>query len=129
MQTLACRSPIDLVQSSLTNSLLMNPLHNRALVRFFAVLAVFVFVGDLVVDAAADLRGDHCASSMSDSSPAHEKAPCSHCSCATHTGAVVVTDGRMQIAKEMQPTALLAFENGMKAVRRAASIDHPPQLA
>src|ERR1043166_7773328 len=62
--------------------------------RFLALAGVVVFcafAGDIVADSIADLRGDHCTSQTSQSDSHHEKAPCSHCSCAVHNGTVIAS--------------------------------------
>jgi hypothetical protein len=100
----------------------------KIFLRMLAALALLTFVGDLAADTYADLRGDHCDAQASHSSPAQEKSPCSHCSCATHTGAVVLPDFATRIAKANKLTALLPTDQGIRPIRRSAAIDHPPQL-
>jgi hypothetical protein len=97
--------------------------------KLAAILAVLVFSGDIITDAIADLRGDHCVSQTSQSDSSHEKAPCSHCSCAIHVGAVVITNSTMRVGRDL-PAAVFVFIAGESAPRAVpAAIDHPPQLA
>lgn len=107
----------------------MKFLHHKRLLRLLAALALLLFVGDLAADSVADLAGDHCTPATSQSSPEHEKSPCSHCSCETHIGAVVVVDFAISLGREVQATARLATLDEPGPTRLAGSIDHPPQLA
>jgi anaerobic selenocysteine-containing dehydrogenase len=107
----------------------MKLLHHKRFLRLLAALALFAFAGDLAADVYADFRGGHCDAQSSQSSPTHEKSPCSHCSCAAHIGAVVVGDFAVRIVKNTQLTDLGIFDDGARPTRRATSIDHPPQLA
>jgi hypothetical protein len=91
------------------------------------LVALFVFTGDLGADAVADLRGDHCVSESSQPAPSHEKAPCSHCSCAVHTGAVVISDA-LRFVADVQSSSLFLETNVPAPSRLASTIDHPPQL-
>lgn len=96
--------------------------------RLLAAFALFTFAGDLTADAIADAAGSHCDAQSSQSSPNHDKGPCSHCACATHTGAVVIGEFGMRIPKAPELTDLLPSDAGMRPTRLSASIDHPPQL-
>lgn len=104
-------------------------LHNTRLLRLLAALALILFAGDLSADLAADLMGAHCASQSSESAPDQEKSPCSHCSCAVHTDAVVIADFVMRIGADVAPRARLRGDEESSPTRLAGSIDHPPQLA
>jgi anaerobic selenocysteine-containing dehydrogenase len=107
----------------------MNLLGGKSFLRVLAVLALLTFAGDLAADAITDAMGGHCDAQSSQSSPTHEKSPCSHCSCATHIGAVVVGDFAVRIVKSTELADLGIFDDGARPTRRATSIDHPPQLA
>ncbi|MEO6873029.1 MAG: hypothetical protein ABI233_12540 [Chthoniobacterales bacterium] len=97
--------------------------------RILAALALVLFAGDISADSIADLIDAHCVEQTSQSAPDHEKSPCSHCSCATHTGAVVVADFALRVGVEVTPTARLLGDENPDPTRLAGSIDHPPQLA
>lgn len=107
----------------------MKFLHHKRLLRILAALAMLLFVGDLAADSIADLAGGHCTPETSQSSPSHEKGPCSHCSCATHIGAVVIAEFAMRLGTQLQAADRLSAFDEATPPRLAASIDHPPQLA
>ena len=107
----------------------MKFLHGKRFLRILALFALLVFSGDLVVDAVSDMNQEHCDLQTSQSTPCHDKAPCSHCACATHTGAVVIADFAMNLSRDVQPGNLLLGDDEATPPRLAASIDHPPQLA
>ncbi|HZR77700.1 MAG TPA: hypothetical protein VFA58_00735 [Chthoniobacterales bacterium] len=91
-------------------------------------LALFTFSGDLIVDAFADLRGEHCVSETSHSDSHNDKSPCSHCSCAVHMGAVILSASIVNFAGGLQPSLFfLSGDQSAPAVLPTA-IDHPPQL-
>lgn len=104
-------------------------LPSTRLLRILAALALLLFAGDLSADSAADLMGAHCAPQSSESAPDHEKSPCSHCSCAVHSGAVVVVDFVMRVGADVAPSAHLRGDEASDPTRLAGSIDHPPQLS
>jgi hypothetical protein len=100
--------------------------------RLFALIGIVVFcgfAGDIVADSIADLRGDHCASQCSDSDPQHEKAPCSHCSCAVHNGTVITSTAAVHIIGALQVSILFPASDQSAPTGLPAAIDHPPQLA
>ncbi len=107
----------------------MNRLYSKGSLRVLAVLAMLLFTGDLVADLVVDMTQGHCASETSQSIPNHDKAPCSHCLCAAHAGAVVVSDFVIHLASDLQPSGLLKGPNEATPPRLATSIDHPPQLS
>jgi hypothetical protein len=107
----------------------MKLLHGKSLLRVLALFALLLFSGDLAADAISDMNQEHCDLQTSQSSPCHDKAPCSHCACATHTGAVVIADFAMNLSRDLQPGNLLPGDDEATPPRLAASIDHPPQLA
>lgn len=92
-------------------------------------LAFFAFTGDIVADSLADLRGGHCISESSDSGSHQEKAPCSHCSCAVHMGAVVVSGSVVNISGCLEPSIFFLTIERSVPPSLPATIDHPPQLA
>jgi hypothetical protein len=100
-----------------------------SIIRAAAFVALLNFAGDIVADSIADARGDHCVSETSHSDSQHEKTPCSHCSCAIHVGAVVITNSTMRVGRGL-PAAVFVFIADESAPRAVpAAIDHPPQLA
>lgn len=107
----------------------MKCLHSTRLLRIVAALGLLLFAGDLSADAMADMMGNHCAPQTSQSAPDHDKSPCSHCSCAVHTGAVVVADSVMRAGAGAAPAVRLRGDKESDPTRLAGSIDHPPQLS
>ena len=100
--------------------------------RLFTVIgiAIFcVFAGDIVADSIADLRGEHCTSQCSQSERQHEKAPCSHCSCAVHLGTVITSTAAVQITGTLQVSIFSTASDQSALTGPPAAIDHPPQLA
>jgi len=102
---------------------------NNVFLRGLALLATLLFVGDIAADAVADLSEGHCEVPASQSNPDHDKSPCSHCLCATHSGAVAVADLAPKLGRDLEPTDFLPSADAAAPPRLAASIDHPPQLA
>jgi hypothetical protein len=96
--------------------------------RLLAGFALLLFAGDMAADQIDDLYGIHC-DSQSQSLPSHDKSPCSHCSCATHMGTVVLADFTLRVGADMQLTVCLHGDDQARPPRLADSIDHPPQLA
>ena len=107
----------------------MKMAYSKRCLRILALLAMLLFCGDLVVDAVADMSQGHCTSENSQSSPVPDKAPCSHCACATHSAAVVIADFGMSLGGNLGPAVLLHGDDEAPPSRLAGSIDHPPQLA
>jgi hypothetical protein len=107
----------------------MKFLHGKRFLRVLALFALLLFAGDLLADAVSDMSLGHCDSETSQSAPCNDKAPCAHCSCATHAGAVVLADFLMNLSRDSQPGNLLPGDDEATPPRLAASIDHPPQLA
>jgi len=106
----------------------MKPQCRNACLRGLALLAILLFAGDLTLDAVADLSDGHCDALASQSVPDHDKSPCSHCLCATHSGAVVVADLAPKLSNDLQLADFLASTDEATPPRLATSIDHPPQL-
>ena len=75
--------------------------------KLAALFAMLVFSGDIITDAMADMRGDHCISQTSQSDSSHEKTPCSHCSCAVHSGSVVMADFTVRVSSSLDLATLL----------------------
>jgi hypothetical protein len=107
----------------------MNALPRRLFLRLLAAFALLAFAGDIVADSMADLRGDHCVSQGSQSEPQHEKAPCSHCSCAVHNGTVIISTVFVVILASFQATVFFPAGEQSAPTGLPAAIDHPPQLA
>ena len=107
----------------------MKAQRNNAFLRVLALFAVLLFIGEIAVDAGADVSQGHCEAPTSQSVPDHEKSPCSHCVCATHSGAVVVADLAPKLWSDLQPANFLPSPDDATPPRLATSIDHPPQLA
>jgi hypothetical protein len=107
----------------------MRLLHHNVFLRLFAALAMLLFAGDLAADAIADLTGGHCDSQTSQSPEDHGKAPCTHCACAVHAGAVVIPDLSSAFESDLRPLPLDRSVDDGTPPRLASSIDHPPQLA
>ena len=100
--------------------------------RLFALIGIAVFcafAGDIAADSIADLCGDHCISQSSQSDQQHEKAPCSHCSCAVHSGSVIASTSVVYITRAFQAFVFLATGQQSALTGLPATIDHPPQLA
>jgi hypothetical protein len=96
--------------------------------RLAAFFAVLCFAGDIVADAIADARGNHCISQSSHSSSQHDKTPCSHCSCAVHVGAVVITNSAVRVSSDFQESVFILIGDESPPRALPAAIDHPPQL-
>ena len=107
----------------------MKSQRNNVFLRGLALLVMLLFIGDIALDAVADLSQGHCETLASQSVPDHDKSPCSHCLCAMHSGAVVVADLSPKLGNDLQPTDLMPSADEATPPRLAASIDHPPQLA
>ena len=93
------------------------------------LFALFAFGGDIIADSLADLRGDHCVSESSQSDSQHEKAPCSHCSCAVHNGSVIASSDAMQVSGAQDGSRFLPTIEPLAPEGLPPAIDHPPQLA
>ncbi len=100
-----------------------------SLARIIAVFALLLFAGDIVADGMADLWGGHCVTHSSQEGSNHEQGPCSHCSCATHSGTVIVTEHKISLGAELYSERLLFSTAPGRLPKLAVSIDHPPQLA
>ena len=99
------------------------------ILRGLALFALVLFGGDIVVDEIADLHGEHCVTQSSQSGGHDEKGPCSHCSCATHSGTIVVADANVSIAVDPGTTAFFELRMLDRVPKLAFAIEHPPQLA
>jgi hypothetical protein len=100
-----------------------------SLIRAAAFVALLNFAGDIVADSIADARGNHCVSQTSHSDSQHEKTPCSHCSCAVHVGAVVITNSTVHVSRDLQGSVFILTGDESAPPPLPAAIDHPPQLA
>jgi hypothetical protein len=99
------------------------------MIRAAAFVALLNFAGDIVADSIADVRGNHCVSETSHSGSQHEKTPCSHCSCAIHVGAVVITNSTVRVSRDFQESVFILIGDESPPRALPAAIDHPPQLA
>jgi isocitrate dehydrogenase len=99
------------------------------MIRAAAFVALLNFAGDIVADSIADARGNHCISQSSHSGSQHEKTPCSHCSCAVHVGAVVITNSAVRVSRDFQESVFILIGDESPPRALPAAIDHPPQLA
>jgi hypothetical protein len=99
------------------------------MIRAAAFVALLNFAGDIVADSIADARGNHCVSQTSHSDSQHEKTPCSHCSCAVHVGAVVITNSAVRVSRDLQGSVFILIGDESPPHALPAAIDHPPQLA
>ena len=101
---------VDLPAHSVTR-LMSDERSSRAdlFLRLLAAFALFAFAGDIVADSIADLRGDHCVSQSSQSDSQHEKAPCSHCSCAVHNGTVIASTAAVDISGRVSGVCFLSL--------------------
>jgi hypothetical protein len=122
------RPIIDLARTSLIRSALMKLPHSAGFLRILALLALLLFAGDIIADAIDDMSEGHCTSETSQSCPTNDRTPCSHCSCATHSGAVVIADFALSLGRQLGSVAHLQSDDEATPPRLAASIDHPPQL-
>jgi hypothetical protein len=107
----------------------MQSLRISSMIRVAAFVALLNFAGDIVADSLADVRGNHCVSEASHSGSQHEKTPCSHCSCAVHIGAVVITNSVVHVSGDFQASAFFPSSDESAPPALPAAIDHPPQLA
>jgi hypothetical protein len=107
----------------------MNFVRTSRLLALTGVVVFCTFAGDIVADSIADLRGDHCVSQTSQSDSHHEKAPCSHCSCAVHNGSVITSSAMVHINGTFQATVFFPAGEQSASTGLPAAIDHPPQLA
>ena len=92
------------------------------------LLSLFVFAGDIAMDALADAQGEHCSAQSSRSNSHHENTPCSHCSCAIHNGAVVASNSAVNLGIGFEPAVYFSTSDQSAPPALPASIDHPPQL-
>ena len=122
-------SLVDLLHTMFIGLPTMKWQRHNAFLRGLALLALLLFIGDIALDAVADLSQGHCETLASQSVPDHDKSPCSHCLCATHSGAVVVADFAPKLGHDLQLADFLPNADEATPPRLAASIDHPPQLA
>lgn len=106
----------------------MKPMIFRRTSRYYlltGLLTLLAFTGDIVADAVAELRCDHCVSACSH----NEKVPCSHCSCAVHNGSVVASDNSVHIFRPSALSFFIGTEDQSAATGVPVAIDHPPELA
>src|ERR1044072_6235776 len=106
----------------------MLPFQRSGFLRGLAVLAMLLFVGDLLADSVAEICDKRCSDDTSQSAPCSDGGPC-QCICTAHIGAVITTDSAMDLGNDFQQAKHLAVPNAAAPPRLAVSIDHPPQLS
>ena len=105
----------------------MPSFRNKAMLMLTALLALFVFTGDLVADEVCKVTGACCTSETQGSEGDHG---CPACACAVQSGAVVRTEATALVpACAMQVEMVFTGEDGAAPDGVRAAIDHPPQLA
>ena len=107
----------------------MSLLRTSRLRLLAGLVVLFAFGGDIVADSIVDARGEHCAAQTCPADSQHEKAPCSHCSCAVHNGSVIAANNGVHIGADVQPSVSILISDESTRVGPPAAIDHPPQLA
>src|SRR6185295_16047590 len=107
----------------------MSLLRATSIVKLVACFAALCFAGDIIADSIVDARGEHCASGTCPADSHHEKAPCSHCSCAIHNGSVIAANNGVHVSADVQPSVFILINDESAQVGPPAAIDHPPQLA
>jgi hypothetical protein len=107
----------------------MSSLRTTRLGLLAGFLVLFAFGGDIVADSISDAFGGHCAEQTCPSDSHHEKAPCSHCSCAVHNGSVIAASNGVHLGAGVQPSASISISDESAQNGPPAAIDHPPQLA
>ena len=85
----------------------MQSLRVSSIIRAAALVVLLNFGGDIAADSIADARGHHCVSQTSHSDSQHEKTPCSHCTCAIHVGAVVITNSAVRVSRDFQESVFV----------------------
>src|SRR5262249_15372646 len=98
-------------------------------IRLTALFALVLFAGDIVADEVSDLCGDHCISQTSETGSHSGAGECGHCSCATHSGTVVVADSSIPLTGAPEARTLFGLRATTRVPKLAVTIDHPPQLA
>ncbi len=94
-----------------------------------ALLALFVFAGDLVADGICEATGA-CMSEAQGSENSDGERDCPACACAVQSGAVVRVETITLVpACVMQVELVFTSEDGAARDGVRAAIDHPPQLA
>jgi len=107
----------------------MRLLRTSRLSLLAGLVVLLAFGGDIVADSIVDARGEHCASGTCPTDSHHEKAPCSHCSCAVHNGSVIAANNGLHVSAEVQPYVFILISDETTRLGPPAAIDHPPQLA
>jgi hypothetical protein len=95
------------------------------LILITGLLSLFVFSGDIVADAVADMRGHACEQTSQSS----QSTPCPVCDCAVHAGAVLFTS--LDPFSPLNTFAVaFPFSEAQRPLNKLpAAIDHPPQLS
>ena len=95
------------------------------LILLTGLLSLFVFSGDIVADAVADMRGHACEQTSQTS----KQSPCTVCHCSVHSGAVLFAAGEPLSALKLSPIDFSLFDTHQPVSALPVAIDHPPQLS
>jgi hypothetical protein len=95
------------------------------LILLTGLLSLFVFSGDIVADAVADMRGHPCEQTSQTS----KQSPCTVCDCVVHCGAVLLTAAEPFLALKLSPIDFSLFDALQPVSALPVAIDHPPQLS
>ena len=95
------------------------------LILITALLSLFVFGGDIVADAVADMRGHPCEQT----SQTTKQSPCTVCDCVVHCGAVLFTAVEPLSALKLSRIDFSPLEAIQPVTSLPVAIDHPPQLS
>lgn len=100
----------------------------RLLFLLAGMMTWFAFTGDIIADSISDAFGQHCVAPSAQSGGQQEKAPCSHCACAVHHGAVVASNFVVRVRAELRPSVFFLTSDPSAPPPLPGPIDHPPQL-
>src|SRR4030095_10705178 len=93
-----------------------------------ALFVLFAFGGDVIADSIVDACGEHCPSQTCPTDSHHEKAPCSHCSCAVHNGSVIAANNGVRVGADVRASVFFLISGGSVQGGRPAAIDYPAPL-
>jgi hypothetical protein len=97
----------------------------QRLLLLTALLSLFVFTGDIVVDAVADMQGHPCEQTSQTS----KQSPCTVCDCVVHCGAVLFAAAEPLSALKLSPIDFSLLDTHQPVSALPVAIDHPPQLS
>jgi alanine dehydrogenase len=95
------------------------------LILLTGLLSLFMFSGDIVVDAVADMQGHSCEQTSQTS----KQSPCTVCDCVVHCGAVLFTAAEHLSVLKLSPIGFSLFDTHQPVSALPVAIDHPPQLS